>query len=795
MANNQDQINHLLEKLDALLKKQQDFSTEIKNLKEEIYTLKASEKDPVVTDEKNEKGTLDSVVQETALEEETNQTIEEQVLPIKQEAISPNTPSVIKKKDKTRSNLEKFIGENLINKIGIIITIIGVAIGAKYSIERDLISPLTRIILGYLAGVGLLLVGMKLKKKYHSYSAVLVSGAMTILYFITFLAYNLYDLIPQVFAFGLMVVFTIFTVVAAIHYNKQIIAHIGLVGAYAVPFLLSDGSGNFVILFSYMAIINVGVLIIAMLKYWKSLYISSFILTWLIYFSWYAFEYSTEEHFTGAFVFLIIFFVTFYLMFLMYKLKRKEKFDIGDLILQLSNSFIFYGIGFSMLNDHETGKELLGIYTLVNAIIHFIVSITVYRLKLADKNLFYFVSGMVLVFITIAFPVQLDGNWVTLLWAGEAALLFWIGRTKKVPIYEKLSYPLIWLAFFSLLHDWTTVYNGYIPDVPGSGVFPIFNINMLTSIGCITSFWFIYTIHRNKNFSFPWPNLQWWYKMLTIGLVFLLITTIYFAFRIEIATYWNQVYADIDVLSINNTDSDYTFSIYDQLNDIRDFKAIWLINYTLLFLIIVSFINIKKIKDSVFGYVTLIVNLLMTLFFLTRGLYLLSELRESYLEQQVSEFNQSTIFHLGIRYISLAFITLFLFVFYKYVRQKFLHRTFIMAFDFVLHISILWIISSELIHWLDMGESTKAYKLALSILWGIYALFLIVLGIWKKKKYLRIMAIILFGITLLKLFLYDISHLETIPKTIVFLSLGILLLIISFLYNKYKHIIADDQEN
>jgi uncharacterized membrane protein len=72
--------------------------------------------------------------------------------------------------------------------------------------------------------------------------------------------------------------------------------------------------------------------------------------------------------------------------------------------------------------------------------------------------LFYLVSGLVLVFITIAIPVQLDGNWVTLLWAGEAALLFWIGRTKNVPVYEKLSYLLMILAFISILHDWTTVY-------------------------------------------------------------------------------------------------------------------------------------------------------------------------------------------------------------------------------------------------------------------------------------------------------------------------------------------------
>jgi uncharacterized membrane protein len=129
---------------------------------------------------------------------------------------------------------------------------------------------------------------------------------------------------------------------------------------------------------------------------------------------------------------------------------------------------------------------------------------------------------------------------------------------------------------------------------------------------------------------------------------------------------------------------------------------------------------------------------------------------------------------------------------FKYQKQEFIKNELRMYFDLAMHISIIWILSSELIHWLDITGSVQSYKLALSIFWGSYSLFLIILGIWKKRKYLRVGAILLFAATLIKLFSYDISHLETIPKTIAFVSLGILLLIISFLYNKYKHIIADE---
>ncbi|MHA7058122.1 DUF2339 domain-containing protein [Aquimarina sp. M1] len=767
MADNQEYINELLQKVEALSKKQEVFQKEILALKLEILRLKNSNGEKPITDE-----TITSTLQEPAVKivEEATKTVEpsvqkQSVKPVSKTKVTTTTRS------KDKSNIEKFIGENLISKIGVIILVIGVAIGAKYSIDNDLISPLTRIILGYLTGIGLIAVGMRLKKKYENFSAVLVSGAMTILYFITFLAYSLYDLFPQLFTFVLMVLFTIFTVFAAIQYNKQVIAHIGLVGAYAVPFLLSDGSGKAAILFSYMAIINIGILVIALQKYWKPLYYSSFILTWLIYFSWYVIDYETDIHFGLASIFLFVFFATFYCIFLIYKLRKKEKFGTGDVLLQLINTFVFYGIGFSLLNNHPTGTQLLGVFTLGNAIIHFVVSVFIYKLKLADQNLFYFTSGMVLVFISIAFPVQLDGNWVTLLWASEAALLFWVGRTKKVSIYEKLAYPVIALTFFSLLQDWWMYYveNSTISGISEISVIPFFNISVLTSLLCVVSFGYILYVHTNEKYPFLWPHYKTWYQLISLWVSAMFLFVLYMTFFLEIIDYWESME-------------------YGQ----NDFMGILLINYTLVFLSTISFVNIKKIKNKVFGYINIVLNMFALLIFLTSGLYLLSELREVYLGPTLMETNIPGWFYIGIRYISLAFCLVLLVASYRYVRQHFLKANFTIVFDVILQIAGIWILSSELIHWLDIAGYVASNKLGLSILWGIYSLALIIIGFWKKIKHIRIIAFVLFGITLIKLFLYDIAHLNTISKTIVFVSLGLLLLIISFLYNKYKHIITDE---
>jgi uncharacterized membrane protein len=146
--------------------------------------------------------------------------------------------------------------------------------------------------------------------------------------------------------------------------------------------------------------------------------------------------------------------------------------------------------------------------------------------------------------------------------------------------------------------------------------------------------------------------------------------------------------------------------------------------------------------------------------------------------------------NIGIRYICFAFAAALFFAIYKSIHQDFMKVKFKIAFETILYLSIVWVGSSELINWMDITHSAQSYKLGLSILWGVYALLIIVMGIWKKKKHLRIGAIVLFAVTLLKLFLYDISYLDTLSKTIVFVSLGILLLIISFLYTKYKNIIS-----
>jgi uncharacterized membrane protein len=784
MEKSDDPNEKLFSKIEDLIKKQEILTAEIIVLKNQIYALKQNTN----ADQK------EGVVELPNLEE--TKTVPQQ--PINVPKRTPKDSILIKgiKKlapDDLKDNIEKFVGENLISVIGVIILIIGVGIGAKYAIDHKMISPLTRIIIGYIIAIGLLGFAIKLKAKYESYSAVLLSGALAIMYFLTFAAYDFYDLIPKMMAFGLMVVFTAFTTLASIKYNKQVIAHIGFVGAYAVPFLLSDGSGSVIMLFSYIVIINIGILAVSLKNYWKSLYYTAFAFTWIIFVAAGGDKLDATEDLATLLTFLTSFYLTFYAVFIGYKLIREKAFIRMDILLLMSNSFVFYGLGYAILSETNVGGNYLGLFTLINAIIHFGVASYINKKKLADRNLFYLIIGLVLTFITIAIPVQLNGHWVTLLWVGEATLLFWIGRAKKIAMYEKLSYPLIAIAFVSVFEDWDMAYGSVYGDQSEYWLTPIFNFQFLSSLIALSGFGIINFINQKIKIDAPIFTREVLNKIFEIVVPAFFLILLYMSFSLEITNYWDQQYYSSKVMLPYEDGSGDTYEMYNY--SIKSLASVWSLVYALFFFTTLSIVNYKILKNRLLGLVNLGINGLVLVLFLTSGLFFISELRGDYLTQEHAEYFSIGWMYIGIRYLSLMFLAGLVYASYEYSKQEFLQINLKQVFALVFYTTVLWLLSSELIHWMDYVGSTQSYKLGLSILWGVYSLVLIVIGIFRKYKQVRLGAMGLFGITLFKLFFYDISHLDTIAKTIVFIVLGVLLLVVSFLYNKYKYLIFNDGDN
>lgn len=797
MDNSEEQLKGLLIKLEAVSRKQDEFQREIsllkiliQNVKENIQKENDASAVQRVQDKEPEAVSTQADVKEHISTARSRSDAERKVQ-IKRSDSNDSTAyerlSNGSSQSEKLSDFERFIGENLINKVGILIIIIGVVFGVRYAINHELISELGRIILAYVLGAGLMGTALGLRKKYPSYSGVLLSGAMAIMYFTSFVAYSLYDIIPQTATFVIMVGLTVATVIASLNYDHSVIAHIGLVGAYAIPYLLSDNDSNPEILFSYVAIINSGILFISFKKQWISLSYSAFVFTWLIYLTWYALDYGFEGSIITGLLFVTLFFFLFYLTFIANKFKTQGRLIIGEVLALLFNSFIFYGIGFSLLYESSSASQFLGLFTLLNAVIHFSIGILLRKRKMTDPGLYHFVTGLVLVFLTLSIPVQLDGNWVTLLWVMEATLLFWVGRNKKQVIYEYLSFPLMAIALLSIVQDYGNAYDVAHLVHDEFIILPLLNINFLSSlifIGCFVWILRIQLSSSEREKELYTPSV---YQFLRVAIPSVLLIVSYSAFFVEIASYWDQL-RELSAIEDSSTSG---YKVYNE--DHNSFKELWLLNYSIAFLALLNYLRIKWQKSLEFSMVLLGLLVLSIALFLAQGLQPLSELTSSFIYRAEDVYFSHGTFNLIMRYISLSFLTLGLLSMIRVSKQKGFPSKIIVPVELFKHFVILWILSTELAQWMDLFDRSEALSISLSILWGAYSLYLIFYGMAKKKKYLRVGAIILFGLTLSKLVLFDLSHLDTVSKTIVFIALGILLLIISFLYNRYKDALSAEE--
>jgi uncharacterized membrane protein len=122
------------------------------------------------------------------------------------------------------------------------------------------------------------------------------------------------------------------------------------------------------------------------------------------------------------------------------------------------------------------------------------------------------------------------------------------------------------------------------------------------------------------------------------------------------------------------------------------------------------------------------------------------------------------------------------------------------SLGWLLSICLLIVLSTELYQvnlWANLHDDWSwwqnlYYKAGLSILWGVFSFVLIWVGMKYRHRVLRIISLSLFTITITKLFVYDIRNIPPGGKIAAFILLGILLLVVSFMYQRLKKIIIDN---
>lgn len=183
---------------------------------------------------------------------------------------------------------ESLIGVRLFSWIAGVSLLLGAIFFLRYSAENGWLSPTIRMAMGFLAGIGLLLLCEFRGQRYRITANAMDAAGIGTLFSTSFAANAVWHLIPTTVAFLLLVLVTAVAVLLAVRRESLFIALLGLVGGFATPILLSTGENRPIGLFGYLLLLNAGLGFVGYRQRWLSLLAVSIALTTLYQWGWVA---------------------------------------------------------------------------------------------------------------------------------------------------------------------------------------------------------------------------------------------------------------------------------------------------------------------------------------------------------------------------------------------------------------------------------------------------------------------------------------------------------------------------
>jgi len=344
-------------------------------------------------------------------------------------------------------SLEYAIATTWLLRAAILFIVIGIGFLLKYSIDNAWLGPMGRVCLSILAGIVMLVGGLKLLKgKYRIIGQGLLGGSIAIFYFSAFASSVMYNLIPVNYAFAVMILITVASGILAVKLDSLLVAILGTIGGYLTPIMLSSGSKDLPTLFTYMLILGIGVLGIAKYKRWKLLNALSFIFTYLVFFAAMYKIYNVNIHFNITILFITLYFLMFSGITILYNLVNKEKSTVLELIGMFTNVAIYFITTYFLIRNLYP-REYAAIVTLGLSAFYAAGIVCLIKRKIEDKALMVFLTGFTSFFVTITIPLLLSDKWLTSAWAIQALIFLWMSSKLKNRFLRGISYLIYFITF------------------------------------------------------------------------------------------------------------------------------------------------------------------------------------------------------------------------------------------------------------------------------------------------------------------------------------------------------------
>ena len=704
---------------------------------------------PIVHHEDIRPSTIEIPIEETEdkaleVEEETPENIEEPVEEEQEEpAMAMEEEEKIEEYTTSETNFEKYIGENLFGKIGILIFIIGIGFFVKYAIDQNWINETARTLMGYAVGAGMLVLAERLHKRYHTFSSLLAGGAFGIYYLITAIAFHYYDLFSHTMAFVILCATTIFMSAVSVLYDRKELAVTALVGGFIAPFIISTDSSSIISLQIYIGILNIGMFCLAMYKKWAILPMVSFGFTYIILWGTTAIGSFTDSEAVTIYPTLFAFATLFYVIFLLpivfiLRTQYGENTRLGLLGIITANSFMYLIYGDFLLQHFEASSDttayLAFFIAAVNLAIHLYLR---FRVEGQDtlRNL---MLGLAVTFASMGIPILFSTANVLMVWAAEAVLLLWLFTKEKNRIYEWASAILLFLTMGALAYYRTT--DTFIHNT-GDSLF--FNgAFFVTTFVSIAYFVAAVIMQYNKEFFSDMRRLIAYTPCNAIAYA-LGFSILFLAFRDNFHFHLEQPISEYASLLTANIMLLGGALILRKRFEISENKLAYEISLYLAGILFAMTVWNDTAPDGLLlRWLMALVTIAYMAYCMRGQLLVASNPRSLHTEYAIVS--------------TLTWLTL--------------TRLLLITFN-------------------EVNFST-AFSLSL----GIAAFILMCIGMRYHSKEIRIVSLAEFGIVIGKLILNDVWAMPALGKIIVFISLGAILLILSFLYQKLKDALFNEEK-
>ncbi len=262
-------------------------------------------------------------------------------------------------------------------------------------------------------------------------------GGLAVLYLALYAAFALYHLLPAPLAALCMLVITSTGMTLSIRYSAYSLVAIALLGGFLTPVMLSTGQNQPVILFSYVLLLDIGILFLLRLRYWPSLVAASLLGTILLYFGWHL-EFFTNDQQWLAFGIVVAFFIFYNLyIFLSHSSIKKKESEIDQTIIFGSAAFVLFA---AFAQNDWVSTTTMKISTLALAWCEICFAGIMNRRESSARltTSSYAVASVIMT--VIATFVILEQQWIMPALAVEMVALAWIGLRLNYPIVRTGAY-------------------------------------------------------------------------------------------------------------------------------------------------------------------------------------------------------------------------------------------------------------------------------------------------------------------------------------------------------------------